>query len=443
MGIETFFGGGKKTQERDEESPVLSRRRFLLQLGALAATAALPHEALGAEESADASRELIAQIHDYQRLIRDMRPHLEEESTTREDLVSIVGSAPGMTREALRGSELDPESFFRSNGSWPSEQIPTVGSITAESIHFAHEAEAPLHFYGNGFFINQEDPLLLTNRHVSKGRLSYESAKEEDVAGASAYDLAEADRAREDIARTVLSWDRRKAKEDLHGKIVHIPSIRTLGGEGADATDLTTGVLVKMTPSLLKLFSRKSVEEFREQLLNSYICIVPPRDTNGDHEIDNKDGKGTSGSPVFTEEDCDAGELMPSGIVWGDAMICDYGHDITYTALIIHGPDILGKNIDAMNTVVSGFMKEEDLPQKQALTRAVQERLLEKGFPLTVDGVYGGGTQSAVFQFQQRTFPEGTLRSSVIWGDVDRITWNALFPERPVHDRKDLYAQFA
>jgi hypothetical protein len=443
MGIEKFFFRGESAQKEEETPSFRSRRRFLVQLGAFAASAALPQEVLGSDESAESQQELITQIHDYERLIRDMRPLLEDEGTSREDLVAVIGSAPGITREALRGSELDPEPFFRSKGSWPSEQIPTAGSITAESIHFAHETDPALLFYGNGFFVNGEDPLLITNSHVSKGRLSHKSSAGEDIAGEAASELFGVEKAQEDIARTVLSWDRRKEKEDLHGRIVHIPSVRKFGGEAPDSTELTTGVLIKMTPSMLKLFSQRSVEEFGETLLNSYICIVPSRDVNEDLVIDNKDREGTSGSPIFTQDDSADGRMIPSGIVWGDAMICDYIHNVAYTALIVHGPDILGKNIDAINTVVSGFMSEAELPQKRALTEAVQERLKEKGFPLTVDGVYGGGTQDAVFKFQQRSFPEETLRASVIWGDVDRMTWNALFPERPVRSKKELYAQFA
>lgn len=470
MGFENLFIGKEKDQPSKEATNTLdpkgkSRRAFLKGAGALAASAVLPHtEAFGQKTKTyepfpitsfeDRERNVLA-IRAHEQRLQRMREALADPNATQRDVLDIVVGPP-TDRGVFEGTELDREAFFRSRGSWPSVQIRKevqAGGDTQAVLRFAHQEnrEGNLQGYANGFFVNG---MLISNRHVGEGASFYcESITSgEDIAGCSIEDGGIISQLHaEDYEKARLMRNRQHAGEDLHGRLVHIPSIHEhRGAHTPDNTDITSGIAFKITPNFLygesksawPFFDKNISEQFREELLNSYACIIPPRgDTNKDGVIDLVDNQGLSGSPVFTDDACAANAMVPSGVLWATAWVHDYRLDVTHTLALFHGPDTLTSMIDRVNTVVSGALDESLVPNKRELTEDVQLKLkLQFGYHnLTVDGLYGEQTAQAVYDFQMQKFNQEAREALVIPGVVDRYTWDALFPEARNPDKQQLW----
>lgn len=471
MGFENFFRSKKeplpaKSEVSDEnESGVLSRRKFLLGSGALIGASMLNLHESHAAGSEKLSR--LVSIEDREKNIQAIRAygqHLKDKSAelAQARLVEareILFPAPAIEQHLLKGTELDHDAFFRRGGSWPSVQVRFDEADIEPNLRFAHQpniemGKAP--GYGNSFFA---DGVFLTNDHVVEGKIFCEQLDNSaDIVGCSTRELLEnkpipktfaaLETTQEDIDRIGLDWDRRKSDEDLHGEIAFITSIHELRNKVRDNTDITPGVLVKVTPNLIWSLENPSGlinpldnnnVSHEEKIKRSYMCIIAPRDVNGDNIKDGKDVQGISGSPVFTDTDCREGRQIPSGIAWGTITIDDPLRNVTYSIAFIHGPDVVGEMIDTVNTVVSANMDEEKFPQKKALTQKVQEALQSYGHDIEADGVYGGGTEAAVALFQETVFSKEELESKVIVGTVDRRTWETLFLSDEVN-KTELYA---
>lgn len=472
MGLENFLF--KKTEvesvaeeeidELDEKGK--GRRNFLVGASALAGASMLSvYEAQAQHENEiipiytpEDKEQNVIRIREYELWHKELKDILADPRIKREDIMNILNGPDGVPptdQSILEGTELDRESFFRYNQSWPSIQMlfrETSGSEkkTAPLPWFAHQQPLSGHYprTGNAFFVNGT---LCTNVHVFKGWVSHLEYLEQkaEITGVHINELAAGEDLERNLDRVELDWDRRKMQEDLSGKLVHVPSIhRERGEENIDNTDITSGVAFKITPNFLYdadrpgryIFNKANTEAFGEELLQSYACIVPPRDTNEDNRANQYDVQGASGSPVFTDEDCAEGKHIPSGIVYGATTIADTERNISYVVLLMHGPDVLGKLQDEVNTLVGMEIDEKESPNKKQLTQKVQMALHEYGDDsVTIDGLYGNHTRQAVYNFQQRVFKKEMLESSVIPGTVDRLTWNALFPEEQDPNRVHLW----
>jgi hypothetical protein len=172
--------------------------------------------------------------------------------------------------------------------------------------------------------------------------------------------------------------------------------------------------------------------------------VIPSRDTNSDGAVTHKDFEGISGSPLFINNDCHMGSLLPSGLIWGTATISDRVNKISSTIALVHGPDVLGKMIDKMNTFVAPDLErgtdELENATQLLLTYYVQKNLVSLGYEITIDGQYGRATKEAVLDFQKRHFgSEEDFDFMVIPGVVDVYTWEMLCPELAGLTKQQLY----
>ncbi len=470
MGLEKFFFKLNKesTVETDvphdsaaSENSNVSRRNFLLGGAALAATTLLntpkseakakgEYDKLEAHLKQNPEEKLknVAAIRDYEWRIQQLKDLLSIE-TSGGEVMRLIGDVPPTSEPYLEGTELDHRPLFEKQGSWPSVQVRSQGQET--HIRFGHHKndESPAaawNFYGNGFFIGET---FFSNRHVIRDSFACEIINDRiDIGSCSVHELHQTNDIRADVERVATTWDRRQSVVDMHGHLVHIPSIHEQRGS-ADTRDrdITSGVPIKITENMLwsvenpdALFNSESSKLFAEELKKSYFCIVPARNTNLDSIKDGDDAKGTSGSPVFLDRDCASGIPTASGILWGIVTFEDEAKKVSYTAVLIHGPDVIGEMVDISNTVLSSTMDEAQFPEKLSLTLSVQYALLQLKYNIPTHGVYDQQTIDAVRTFQEQNFDIETLASKIIPGVIDRYTWNALFPNKRADNKKQLYA---
>lgn len=460
MGFENPFV--RKTPEiakAPHEEAVMSRRSFLLGSGALVGALALNlHEAHGQEShlepivSHEDKERNVQAIRQYEHTIQSLRTQLADPYLSPRDLHTLMADAPPTGIPLFRGTELDHESLFREGGTWPAVQIIQQHNNPSPSILFGNTILRDYSILdrpsiANGMFV---DGVLVSNEHVIGEAFRCEVSDEGlDIGGCSTDDFVMSETMRANAERANLKWDRRNRTKDLHGKLAHSPSIHTARAEYTpDNKDITSGVMMQITPNLLydqergrtSLFSREMSEQFREQLLRSYMCIVPPRDTNEDGHANNIDMKGVSGSPIFLDSDCQEGHVTPTGLVWAAALIHDPVRRVSYTAMLVFGPDVVADMVDRVNTIVSMDLPEEVTPNKALITQRVQQELQRVGYSeLIADGIYGNGTREAVLDFQRRTFTEEEMESSIIPGTVDRRTWDALLPDFKDYNKMTLW----
>lgn len=463
-----------KEPSTEDDEAVLTRRQFLVGAGTLIASVALPKQEAKAyagesyevlhstQEEREENEEVLTA---YAQWIKENQTKLADpDVTSRQKLKIMVHDLPGLERSMLEGTRFDHEEKFRkvfTDGSWPAVRVKEKVSGGKRALNYAHEGHLNMtpFRYGNAFFV---DGMLVSNRHVIDESFVCEliNPESKDIAACSLNDLDPAIKEAQhlkgsDTARVMLDWDRRRSAEDLHGKIVHIPNIhQERGADDLDKTDITSGVMIKISPDMprslengngiIKALGKEHemVKDFTETMKNSYLVIIGKRDSNNDGTSNSNDFTGVSGSPVFTDEDCAEGRKIPSGIVWGVAGITildeKTGKRLHYTIALIHGSDVIGEMIDKTNTI-SSHIDSADVPYKKALTTKVQERLVELGYSITVDGDYGAETQTAVGLFQRSVFDEETLQSRVIPTAVDRRTWDELFPNEAGISKQELY----
>jgi hypothetical protein len=469
MGFERFFFGKEKVEEAGASPDVdeldekgKSRRGFLVGAAALAAASAIPmQEAFGQSDTVEPivtpedKERNVERIRAYESHIKSSQEELARLGITKHEVMEIFygdGGVPPTDRRSLEGTELDREAFFRMRGSWPAVQLRKELGQDLLQLRFAHNVNDEtkvLLRQGNGFFV---DEAFISNKHQLNEVIPCENISEnDDVAGCGVDDLGLREALGRHVEKVGLTWDRAKAQEDIHGKLIHMPSLHEKkGASEADNAAITSGVLFKITPSLLfdpqnprvrTLFSEKHLH-LREQLLRSYACIVPSEDVNGDGRENEMDVRGISGSPVFTDEDCASKKQVPSGIEWGALTINDTQRGLSYTVVLVHGPEVVGEMIDTVNTLLSMDLDETEVSNeiKFALSTKVQQALVDYGYRnLGVDGVYGEDTKAVVQAFQERVFDEETRNASIIPGVIDRRTWNALFPNEQNPDKRALW----
>lgn len=468
---ENLSGDGRDTNEEELSAYGKQRRKTLLGMGALAVGAGLNlHEAQAsatAEQFAplntpEGKEHNVERIKAYQDWLIKYRYILEDENSSREAMDAVLffnanGTSylPVLERKYLQETELDHENLFRRNGSFPAFQIRTEGSESVPAhteIRFSNQdniENGTLKGYGNGFVL---DGGMITAEHVANDidpeAFVCASSPEDgfDIAGLSLNDIDDKNGIKENALLINLPIDRQMRKRDLHGEFIDITGIHETRGTGPDNSDITSGVLVKITPAIITHYFKDifsdSDADFKKIILNSYICIVPPRDVNGDGVANGFDVSGLSGSPIFSDSETSQNVLSPCGIVWGSTEIDDLTNSVSYTMVAVHGPDALIEMSDTVQTILSGFMDETEFPGKRALTFKVQEALNTLGYGVVVDGDYGGNTQEAVFAFQKKVFDRDILKAAVLLGDVDRRTWDMLFPDEAGVNREKLYELF-
>jgi hypothetical protein len=457
MGFERLFLHKDEPHEKESEAdevPDPKRRAVLKGLGVLAAVAVLPK--VDNAEAADLPENLqpenlesnVDKIRAYQvgieqnRAALDVAPDLTKPlKDLRREVYPVIKPQCDLRREALVGTEFDHEAWFRegcTERSWPSIQLRYVKGQEMPSLRFGHydnvENEQIVR-RGNGFILEDH---FFSNNHMIEGRLKTQKISDDlDIAAVNLRDYEWSDQARDSIDRVRLHFDRRKINEDLHGQLVHVPSIHEKRGTGSDNTEVVSGVAIRLTENLVKrlgLPATITVRNYKnngegtfelplmERYLNSYVCVIPSNDTNG--KIDDEDGTGLSGSPLLTDVDSALGRNIASGIVWG------VGKAGSLKLIYFHGPEVVGEMLDRANTIVSSDTDKEANPWKIGLTARIQERLSDLGFyTMEVDGGYGDGTKAAVEAYQKDAFGEDMFAASIIPGVVDFKTWGALFPE--------------
>lgn len=454
------------TDELDEKGK--SRRGFLVGAAALAAASALPMQEAFAQSNGSESidtpeerEENVLRIRAYEARLKAAQGELARKGITKEEVMTILygeDGVPSTDRLSLEGTELDREAYFRTHGSWPAVQLRKELGKELLQLRFAHNVNdetTPLLGVGNGFFV---DEVFVSNRHQLNEVIPCENISQEtDVAGCGVDDLGIREALSPHVQKVGLPWSRLKASEDIHGKLIHMTSLHEkMGRSEADNAAITSGFAFKITPSLIfdpenprvktlfpeSLFKGQRGEILKQQLLKSYACIVPSEDVNSDGQKNEFDIKGLSGAPVFTDESCANEDEVPSGIEWGALTINDIPRGLTYTVVLLHGPEVLGEMVDKVNTLVSMDLDIAEVPNKIALTTKVQQALVEYGYKnLGIDGGYGNDTKAVVQAFQERKFDEATRASSIIPGVIDRRTWNALFPNEQDPDKRVLWGQ--
>lgn len=451
MGFENPFTRKRfeSTDQARSDEAVLSRRQFLIGSGALVSALALNLHEAKADETAlegihtqeDRERNVEA-IRRYEHKIALQKEALQDPNLFDRDVLDIIHDAPPTGIPVFRGTELDHETFFRQGSTWPSVQIIQQQNNPNPQILFGNTILKDYSIldrpsFANGMFL---DGALISNEHVIGESFKCEVSSEGlDIGGCSLSDFVMSENMRTNAARANMEWDRRNAEKDLHGKLIHVPSIHTQRDEYTpDNKDITSGVLIKITPNFLydsetrrsSLFNKRTTELYGDLMRRSYMCIVPPRDTNEDGSADLNDLAGISGSPVFLDDDCQNGERTPSGIVWGSALINDDARGVSYTIMLVFGPDVVADMIDRVNTIVSMDLPDDVTSNKGPITQRIQQELQRVGYAnLVADGVFGNGTREAVLDFQRRTFTEEEMATSIIPGAIDRRTWNALLPD--------------
>lgn len=478
MGFEKFFIKPQelKTSPQKEEEELSAegkaRRAVLVGSAALAASAIIGNSNSAEAGGVSGTAERIIDPQHNTLLLRALQKkylalqgELGDSKSNYSEIIEGITPSVALLKEGVKeyvslranslDSALDYTSVFKARGSWPSVQMRTHSEGSPRIVRYAHEANIETRGkfkYGNSFFI---DGLLVGNRHSLKDSFECEYLTGgEDIASCAIADIDASQKGtqnlnHEDINKVMLQWDRRKSSDILHGRLGFITSIHERRGESTpDNTDVAPTVFYKIPESFFwsadkegkSFFNKNTTEAFKNELQRSYMCFIDSPDTNGDKVGDDLDALGMSGSPVFTEEDCENKATKPSGIVWGTGAFTD-NKGVLHTYALVHGPDVLGEIIDKSNTIVSMYSTEAELPEKQSLTRIVQSALRESGYTIEIDGEYGEATQAAVFDFQQKVFDEEVLRSSIIWGDVDRRTWDVLLNKYAGMSKRVLYSQ--
>lgn len=404
------------------------------------------------EDKVEAQEALVQAIHEHAALLKD-NEELFADGFIRNNRAQsgLLVQAPPAIRETLKGSELDPEEFFRSRDSWPSFALVTnrrtavvSPQIVGEESQFFDKEEVDHFFTGNGFMV---DGLMITNDHMylKKDQNEYETcANEYDITAKSIYDNDANEIGWQDLRKNVgrlsMDWDRRRNNESLHGKVIHIASVHNLRGQGEDNTEINTGVAWNYGDFTTndRYYENDELVNAKRPLEETYGVVVQPQDFTGDGRVGGNDFAGLSGSVVMTEEDVVAGRYQPSGIVTSYSREGDANSLRSFHVLVIHGPKVIGRMIDEANTLISKEQTPDDIPNLAYITKEVQVELSRRGFELEVDGAFGPMTEEVVKAFQTQTFDEETLVAKVIPGVVDRRTWNALFPGKANPSKFDL-----
>jgi hypothetical protein len=468
MGFENLFFKKEKvtgaensdTDELDERGK--SRRSFLVGAAALAAASALPmQEAFGQSSSVEPIRtpedkeRNVLKIREHEAYLKEVQDEFARPGITKQEIMDLLHGkegVPATDQSVLEGTVLDRREFFEANDSWSAVQVRREVGDSRLHLRFGHNLppdDTILEGSGNSFFV---DDIFMSNKHMIAELAPCETVEEgRDIAGCAVDDLGPHEALQKNANRVGLAWDRSKATEDVHGKFAHIPSIhKKRGADRENNTTITSGHIFKITPNFLNdpnlnirtFFSKDHTDAFAATLEKSCGMIVPSADTNLDGRANAYDLDGISGSPVFIDDDCAEGRRVPSGIQWGALTVTDMERKISYTVVLLHGPEVVGAMVDKVNTIVGADLTEADLSseRKIALSAKIQQALVDYGYRnLGVDGNYGEDTKAVVQAFQEREFDEATRATSIIPGVIDRRTWNALFPHEQDPDKRALW----
>ncbi len=249
MGFENlFFKKDKPTEAENSDVDELSeegrqRRGFLIGSGALVAASMLQLHTAEAEESSvepilspeDRERN-VEKIRSYEVYLQNRRADFDDPSLTKQDFLDMLHGEEGIPptdRSLIEDTEIDREAFFRANGTWPSVQIITTsGNPEIRFAHLPKNENTTVLDSANGFFV---EDALIANKHMIANSFKCEVIEsDKDIGGCSLKDMSADSGTLSNIQKTSVSWNRAKTSEDLHGKLVHMPSIHDQRGSSVD-----------------------------------------------------------------------------------------------------------------------------------------------------------------------------------------------------------------
>jgi len=450
MGVEGFWGKKKNQNEASQETPTEEKidkrkRSFLVGAGALAASTLLPNEKVRAADLPELlrldtheAREVnVERIRLYAQWILQHEAALAT-ATRKEDIEDIIYShVPALEEHVLERTDLDYKQFIKQGG-WPSQLFmwneKRFDEQKGEWVNDPYRANS---FTVNDFFISNRHVLeKFPNCTVSSAGLDISGTPLDNEAVVLPQDRANRERVQ-------LEWDPNKTYENLHGKIVFVPTMRQQS-DGTFIEELVPAVLVRITENFLytqqnpgSFFNRGDTSVFGRELLHSYMAVVAPQDIDQDGVRSGSDIQGMSGSPVITLEDCQKGSKVVSGILWGATSSArDNRAKVSRALMFVHGPDVVGNFLEQIGKNHEPVNENID---RAKLTIKIQEALnmwrSRYGFDaITVDGLYGNGTKLAVYEFQKAVLGIRQQGSVYERGIVNEATWEHLFPGEPYVD---------
>lgn len=491
--------GFKNKTEQPEKIDKSRRRFFFGGAAAVAAAVAIPKgiEAFGGEAAPqapvplDRAEGFQARVEACEQAFEQNRAVFENPAYQKQDIMNFIHDYLTPTnRESLQGTRYDQEDFLRANNSFTSVQVRKSSGKDME-VRFAHEPNTEVKNYqpstANGFFVERNgQTFFITNEHVMPDTLPHTILGDTvDLAGARLEDMPfKNDNLEESINRSKVSLA--DTDMDMHGKLVHITGIQENAGLEKDNTDIVSGFIFKVQDHFFaspdntteRLFPRgtqwgiesqyfetlashagkdANQEELKEQarvyaanriaiMKNSWMLVIPARNTDENPGSTSSDVKGLSGSSVFSNQSCLDNKREAMGALWGAGTIRDDERKISYTVAFVHGKEHLQALLDALKDgdVIEEHDEEQEHeePQAESLERGthvlkIQETLnnwlrSKRIETIRVDGDYGRQTQRAVYTFQTRVF--GSDTSMYTPGIVDERTWEALFPGEPFVD---------
>jgi len=316
---------------KKKEKPSLTRRSFLLGVGAFAAVRVLPQDLID-----DLSRSLDGSFSEKQRALEATIAAVQKELSEPAVLEALEGEGHNPLLTILRAIQA------------PLLQEHLKGtSYDTTELHqkYVHRMRFPFGI-GNGTYWG-DGKTLLTAAHatygIQRGAITY-PVKNIDI---DLYDVSQ-------IAGTSDESRILKNETLLNNRDIHGQFVATVGID-IDETDSTAahdrghktypGIPIKISPGLARRLTADPEEIL--QMERSFILVLPPGEGEADldeigklaHKEEDsppRRAKGMSGSTVYTYR---GGEYAPAGVFWGADTIEDTELKTTFSVGYFHGID--------------------------------------------------------------------------------------------------------
>lgn len=358
MGIERYLFAREHTEPNEPEEKIdASKRKTLFGLGALAAATALSPltaeasdaptkvgvievdpqlpelETLTTPEAKERNMEKLFRYAAWIQINRELLASLHY----KKDIEAVIfKDLPALEESALEDTELDFKEAIKQKG-WPA--IPFRNTVKKE--------------VANTFTVND---VVFSNGHAFEGLDGCVLAQDGSDLACADMDNAQvvsSHEIKEKRREHALTWNPENAQEDLHGRIVFIPT--THKTKSGYVEELVPAVLVKITPNFLyegkkgTFFGEKNTAAFKSEFEQSYMAVVAPLDSDENGVRNGSDVTGMSGSPLLTLEDCSLGKRDVSGIVWGTQTRKDDATKTSRSIVFVHGADVIERMLTQLD----------------------------------------------------------------------------------------------